>query len=675
MDAEWRKKRKYRIVIYFINIPYSLIHLLIKKIMYKKIYFLIIMILLVILSPDRISSQNRATSDAQFGNNVPVMVVNSNFDIAEEWASEGDVNTFIPFVIGEMDNNLDASEILAIRDIGTSYSISNMFYILDGVNGNIKYQPNTLPISSFSKGFSIGDTDQDGLTEFFYIVSGLDANYRRLVSYEYNPAGTNPNGSGTGTFDLQWISEERVTAGLPTNREWCAEDFSTALADFNQDGVPEVYIANEIFNAVTGQRIATGGSNSIGSFLYDINSGHSHPHAYPVAMDVLPDGDCDDCAGLELVAGNQVYSVNIATGTMAVVKQVSNELPDGMTSIADYDMDGDLDGVITYTTSNGSYLYVWDLQTETQIGNTHTVNTAATSGAFRRSVSNAIVSDFDGDNKPEIGVSSNGVLQVIDDYMVDINGNGGIVWSIVTEDRSGLTGATSFDFNGDGRDEIVYRDETDLRIISGTSGENLATFPCGSVTGSEYPIVVDLDNDSEAEIVCSCGDPEYTRSGAMKSFKSQSMPWASARNIWNQYAYSVVNINNDMTIPTQQQHQSVGVTNEFNAFLKQGDASGNNSGLISPVVNIQTESILDNEKITVTPNPATDNFEIYITDFYGKININFYDIFGRVFLQKEVFIDQNTFILPVKSQLFPAGTYFLSLKNENTSNVTKIIVN
>ena len=52
----------------------------------------------------------------------------------------------------------------------------------------IKCQPNTLPISSFSKGFSIGDTDQDGLTEFFYIVSGVDENYRRLVSYEFNPA-------------------------------------------------------------------------------------------------------------------------------------------------------------------------------------------------------------------------------------------------------------------------------------------------------------------------------------------------------------------------------------------------------------------------------------------------------------------------------------------------------
>ena len=156
--------------------------------------------------------------------------------------STSNVNTLVPFVVGEMDNNSDASEVLALRDIGNKFSEPNMFYILDGANGDLKYQPNTLPISSFSKGFSIGDTDRDGLTEFFYIVSGIDENYRSLVSYEYNPEGINHNGSGIGTFDLQWISDERVTAGLPHNRAWMAEDFSTALADFNQDGVPEVYI-------------------------------------------------------------------------------------------------------------------------------------------------------------------------------------------------------------------------------------------------------------------------------------------------------------------------------------------------------------------------------------------------------------------------------------------------
>ena len=651
--------------------------------MYKKIYFLVLVILIGILTPNKTISQssydlNKTTLKAQYGNSPSTV---SGFDMEEEWASTSNVNTFVPFVVGEMDNNSNASEVLVLRDIGTSYSQSNMFYILNGANGDLKYQPNTLPISSHSKGFSIGDTDRDGLTEFFYIVSGVNENYRRLVSYEYNPSGINPHGSGTGTYDLQWISNERVTAGIPTNREWMAENFSTALADFNQDGVPEIYIANEIFNAVTGQRIATGGNNSIGSFLYDLFNGHSHPHAYPVAVDVIPDDDCNDCAGLELVAGNQVYSVNVETGTMTVARQAPNGLPDGVTSIADYDLDGDLDAIITYTTSNGSYLYVWDLQTDTQIGNTHTITRTLPSTGFGRSVSNVTVDDFDGDNRLEIGVSGNGVFQVVDDHTVDINETEGVVWSITTDDRSGLTGATSFDFNGDGTNEIVYRDESNLRIISGISGENLANFPCGSVTGSEYPIVVNLDNDNEAEIVCSCGDLTYTRGGVMKVFRAQYTPWPSTRNIWNQYPYFVVNINNDMTIPIkQQQHQLVGdpsdgMTGRLNGFLKQADLFESDILPAFPYIKtVQKNSIIENENVSVFPNPATENFEIQVTGIEGKMNLNIYDLYGRSILQKDIFVDQETFIVPVDSRSFSPGTYFIGLNDGKTNNVARVVV-
>jgi len=128
---------------------------------------------------------------------------------------------------------------------------------------------------------------------------------------------------------------------------------------------------------------------------------------------------------------------------------------------------------------------------------THTITDIDTSQIWYRSVSNATVADFDGDSKPEIGVCANFVFQVVEDHQFDISGTGGVAWSLVTSDRSGMTGATAFDFNADGLTEVVYRDETDLRIISGSSGINLSTFPCGSRTGVEYPIVLDIDNDNE----------------------------------------------------------------------------------------------------------------------------------------------------------------------------------
>ncbi len=86
------------------------------------------------------------------------------------------------------------------------------------------------------------------------------------------------------------------------------------------------------------------------------------------------------------------------------------------------------------------------------------------------------------------------------------------------------------------------------------------------------------------------------------------------------------------------------------------------------------ETIIDNANIKVFPNPAAERFEISFTEFYGKMDVNIYDLYGRVFFQKEIFINQNSFSVPIDSQSFPAGTYFISLKNENTNNITRVIV-
>ena len=86
------------------------------------------------------------------------------------------------------------------------------------------------------------------------------------------------------------------------------------------------------------------------------------------------------------------------------------------------------------------------------------------------------------------------------------------------------------------------------------------------------------------------------------------------------------------------------------------------------------ETIIDNKNIVVFPNPANENFDIKITDFQGDTDLNIYDIYGKLLLRKEVFINQSEFVLPVDSRSFPAGTYFINLKNENTNNITRLII-
>ena len=502
----------------------------------------------------------------------------ASFDLTEEWTGTTGVTNISQLFVADMDGEADGiSEVITMKAMTYHASDINAIYLLDGKDGTLKYHPNTLKIHNRNKGLAVGDADGDGRAEFFYMTANDEGtgNSRKIACYEYNPSGTNPSGSGTGTFDLKWTSNTQVTCGLSGSELFAVEDFTVGLTDFDYDGTPEVYVGNEIYNALTGARITTGTTNSIGSWNQGEFATAFHVMAVTVAVDVLPDATCADCSGLELVAGNQVYAVDISSGRMTVQRTAPNSLPDGNTSIVDYDLDGDLDAVITTNDTAKSYLYIWDLQTNTQIGSSHTVNTTST--LFYHPINLPIIADFDGDNRPEIGVCGNLVFQVVEDHLTNISGTGGVLWSLATSDNSGQTGAAVFDFNGDGTAEVVYRDESNLRIMSGPTGANLGTFSCGSGTGGEYAVVADIDNDDETEIICNCSSsPGSSNATAYtKAFKSDQYPWLSTRRIWNQYAYFNVNINDDLTIPQQQQLQhlvgnpTASAMGPLNTFLKQ----------------------------------------------------------------------------------------------------------
>jgi hypothetical protein len=117
-----------------------------------------------------------------------------------------------------------------------------------------------------------------------------------------------------------------------------------------------------------------------------------------------------------------------------------------------------------------------------------------------------------------------------------------------------------FDFDQDGTAEIVYRDETLLRIIDGSANSPYpnrvkASFPNYSGTSGEYPVVADVDNDGHAEIVIVgglVGDASYNILGRLWVFKSSDpeSPWAPTRKVWNQYVYHPTMVNDDLSIPT-----------------------------------------------------------------------------------------------------------------------------
>src|SRR5690606_35069725 len=135
---------------------------------------------------------------------------------------------------------------------------------------------------------------------------------------------------------------------------------------------------------------------------------------------------------------------------------------------------------------------------------------------------------------------------------------GALLWSAPTQDvSSNVTGSSVFDFDGDGAAEVVYADEKYLRIYRGTNGDTLYEVPNPSGTTFEYPLIVDVDRDGHAEIVI--GANQLVAPGAYPGFsglrviESSNDGWVATRSIWNQHSYHITNINDDGTVPQNEQ--------------------------------------------------------------------------------------------------------------------------
>ena len=413
---------------------------------------------------------------------------------------------------------------------------------------------------------ALADIDGDGTGEIILKASNsgtVPIEHRgRLIAYGYD--------SASASWAQRWVSDQRYDNAEANGRGGA----NLAVADFNADGTPEVFVGNQIFNARTGVRLAAGAS--AGSAGCARRSGVGCFWGQTAAVDMDDDGD------LELVAGDVVYDVTIAdpdgeTGnSLTVAAQADPDLVgvgDGWTAVADMDLDGRPDVVVARmgipTNSDAMVVYVWDGRT----GHVSSLLTGIGTGGGA-----PMIGDIDGDGAPEI-VVQNGRLRAFD-YVI---GSGlSVKWNIATTDTSAQTSLTMFDFNNDGRQELVYRDETHLRIIdgAGATASNLATFPCASNTGTEMPVIADIDGSGEARILVTCDTSGTVNQAQLRAFESASDPWSSTRPVWNQQAYFATHVNDDLTIPAAQaqhwmafddaaQQCSNGVSRPFNSFQQQ----------------------------------------------------------------------------------------------------------
>jgi hypothetical protein len=178
----------------------------------------------------------------------------------------------------------------------------------------------------------------------------------------------------------------------------------------------------------------------------------------------------------------------------------------------------------------------------------------------------ATVHDFDGDGRSEFALSSSYHYSVYDRDAT-------LVWSAEILDDSGIAAGTAFDFLGDGEAEAMYADEYTMYIFDGL-GDSLLEVPRMSRTVIEYPVVADVDNDGSAEIVVVSNETtdDETGSPTVQVIRDAEDRWIQARRIWNQHTYHVTNVREDATVPQHEPPHWLGLnTYRTNAQIEGGD--------------------------------------------------------------------------------------------------------
>ncbi len=305
---------------------------------------------------------------------------------------------------------------------------------------------------------------------------------------------------------MLWMSEEHIDCG----------GHAPSLADLEGDGTVEVVVGSSVFEGASGTQRFRGVAGAGGYLAY-------------VEIGLIPAiSDLDGDGTQEILAGHTIYGPD---GDVLC----SNGVPgtDGFTAAADLDLDGQGEVVIV----GNSLATVMEADCEV---------TASWALSGTGNGGPPTVADFDADGAPEIGVATANTYTV---YEAD----GEELWSVpVTDSSSHATGSTVFDFEGDGRPEVVYADETHLYILDGPTGEiRLADASHTSRTLHEFPVVVDVDGDGRPEIIVPNGGGHHgTANEGLYILGSEDESWLGGRTTWNQHAYNIVNINDDLSIPS-----------------------------------------------------------------------------------------------------------------------------
>ncbi len=408
-----------------------------------------------------------------------------------EWDVPGTTSTALP-VVGDLDGDGIPEIVMNQALLGTGTLVA-----FHGDGSGVLWRCTDCR-AGYGAAPAIADVDDDGVPEVFVV--------REYVSETYT--------FGSGDYTVVRVDDRgRVVAESP---HYVDDEFDYAsgigIADMDHDGTPEIVAGRVILTPALEER-GVGGFGR-GAPMY-AGIGIFGEGAQPAIADLDLDGE------QEVVVGNAAYDVD----GNAVWRVRGGD--DGAVAIANLDDD-----------PQGEYVRV--------LGNTitaHDTDGTVLWGPLTNDSANIFpipaVGDLDGDGRVEIVVAGGNELWVL-------RHDGALMWNAPVQDESGASGASLFDFDADGIMEVVYIDEVQMIAFNGSDGAvKFQTNEHLSPTMYDHPVIADVDADGHAEIVV----VHQGGSSGLSVFGDADDSWAPARGIWNQHAYSIMNIEDDLRVP------------------------------------------------------------------------------------------------------------------------------
>ncbi len=308
--------------------------------------------------------------------------------------------------------------------------------------------------------------------------------------------------------------------------------FAAPIAVIDNDGEAEIIFGSAVYS-------------SKGKLLYEGVPGIGLNGQGPISCVA----DLNDDGRQEVIAGRTAYAF---TGTVGMNNLVGKVLwtavpGDGFCGVADFNGDQKPEVILV---SNAN---IYSLNGQTGV----VLAQAPIPNGGKGGPPN--IADFDGDKMPEVAAAGSS------QYIVYKYAGGNAftkLWSAVTQDGSSqVTGSSVFDFDGDGKNEVVYNDEVYIRIYPGvepdcekvpkgplcdgnmTDAEVLFRDRNSSRTRTEYPVIADVDGDFKAEIVFPTNnDSGFKLDAGIEVWGEIRDNWVSTRPIWNQHSYHITNV-------------------------------------------------------------------------------------------------------------------------------------